>query len=321
MDLAPRTAPLADLALPADLAADAAALAEGSRSASTRRTYDREWRGFVAWCASHGRSPLPATPETVGGFVADQSKRRAPAGVDLALAAVAFAHKVHGLEAPTRHAAVRAVREGARRARGTAQRQVEPITVDVLERLIAELDPGSLAGARDRALLLLGFAAALRRSELVALEVEDLRPAHGGLEVRVRRSKTDQAGAGRTIAVPRARRAGLCPVAALEAWLSASGIAEGPVFRSIDRHGNIAGAALSDRAVALVVKRVAEHAGLDSSSLSGHSLRAGLATSAALAGVEERVIAQTTGHRSSAVLRRYIRGAEIWRQNAAGAVL
>jgi integrase len=319
-DLATR--PTLDLGPVIDLAQEAAELAQGAKSANTRKAYDREWRAFVRWCGSIGRSSLPAEPATVALFVADQAKSRKPAGLDVALAAIAAAHKVAGLDNPIRHPAVRAVREGARRKVGTAQRQAAPMTVDLLEVAIAAIDTGTLAGIRDRAILLLGFAGAFRRSELAALDLADIRPVAAGLEVVIRRSKTDQTGAGRTVAIPRARRSDLCPVAAVDAWRRALGeLAAGPLFRAIDRHGNVSPAAISDRTIAEVIKGRARRAGLDPERISGHSLRAGLATSAAIAGVAERVIQQTTGHKSSTVLRRYIRGADMWRETAAGAVL
>jgi integrase len=176
------------------------------------------------------------------------------------------------------------------------------------------------AGCRDRALLLLGFAGALRRSELVGLDVADVSEGTDGLTVRLRRSKTDQEGAGRTIGVPYGSNPITCPVRAWRGWLEVSGIAEGPAFRPVDRHGHIGATRLSAPAVALVLKRHAARAELDPGEVAGHSLRAGLATSAAVAGVPERVIAEQTGHKGTAMLRRYIREGSLFRENAAGAV-
>jgi integrase len=173
---------------------------------------------------------------------------------------------------------------------------------------------------RDRALLLLGFAGAFRRSELVSLDVEDLEFSRAGLVVRLRRSKTDQEGQGRRIGVPRGQRAETCPLMALQAFLKAASIESGPLFRGVNRHGQLLQGRLSDRAVALVVKRRVEAVGLDPERFAGHSLRAGLATSAAAAGASERAIAKQTGHKSMAVLRRYIRDGDLFRDNAAAAV-
>jgi len=176
------------------------------------------------------------------------------------------------------------------------------------------------SGCRDRALLLLGFAGALRRSELVGLDVADITEGTDGLTVRLRRSKTDQEGAGRTVGVSYGSNPVTCPVRAWRAWLELSGITEGPAFRSVDRHGRIGTTRLSPQAVALVLKRHAARAGIDPGEVAGHSLRAGLATSAAEAGVPERVIAATTGHKGTAMLRRYIREGSLFRENAASAI-
>jgi integrase len=176
------------------------------------------------------------------------------------------------------------------------------------------------AGRRDRALLLLGFAGALRRSELVNLDVADVTQGSDGLTVRLRRSKTDQEGAGRTIGIPYGSNPLTCPVRAWRAWLEVSSITEGAAFRPVDRHGNISTTRLSAQAVAFVLKRLATRAGLDAGEVAGHSLRAGLATSAAAVGVPERVIAEQTGHKGTAMLRRYIREGSLFRENAASAV-
>ena len=175
-------------------------------------------------------------------------------------------------------------------------------------------------GARDKALLLLGFAGAFRRGELVALTVADIEQAKQGLIVYLRFSKTDQEGQGRKIAIPFARGA-VCPVMALSQWLEVSSIKEGPIFRPVNRHGTIASVALSAQAVAHVVKERAKAVGLDPSQYAGHSLRAGLVTSAAQLGVSSWKIRQQTGHKSDAMLARYIRDANIFVDNAAGAVL
>jgi integrase len=177
--------------------------------------------------------------------------------------------------------------------------------------------PESLLGARDRALLLLGFAGAFRRSELVALAVVDLDFTRDGLVVTLRRSKTHQEGEGRKLGVPFGSRPESCPVRAVQDWLQAAGISAGLVLRSINRHGHL-GTALTAHSVALVVKRYAAAAGLEAARYAGHSLRSGLATSAAVGGASERAIMAQTGYRSAAMVRRYIRDADLFRGNAAG---
>jgi site-specific recombinase XerD len=303
----------------AEIAADARDYVAASRAENTTRVYRTGWAQFTAWCDQHGVLALPARPKTVACYVADLAKVAKPATIDLRLAAISAAHRAAGYESPTKEEAVRLVRRGVRRTLGTAQRQVHPVTVPDLRTMLQGLgtDP---AGCRDRALLLLGFAGALRRSELVGLDVADITEGSEGLTVRLRRSKTDQEGAGRTLGIPFGSNPATCPVRAWRAWLEVSGITEGAAFRPVDRHGHIGPTRLSAPGVALVLKRLASHAGLDASEVAGHSLRAGLATSAAAAGVSERVIAKQTVHKGTAMLRRYIREGSLFRENAASAV-
>jgi integrase len=203
---------------------------------------------------------------------------------------------------------------GIRRVKGTAPAtQKKPLLVADLERIMAAL-PENLLGCRDAALLLVGFAGAFRRSELVALDWQDVESAPEGLVVVIRRSKTDPEGRGRRIAIPYGRR--LCPVRALTAWRDLSGGEAGPVFRPLDRHGNIREQRLSDKAVARVVKRGLEAAGVNAAAYAGHSLRGGFATAAAAGGASERAIMRQTGHRSLPMLRRYIREGSLFTDNA-----
>jgi integrase len=206
---------------------------------------------------------------------------------------------------------------GVRRAKGTASQPKTPALTGDIIKMLGGL-PDGLLGIRDRALLLIGFAGAFRRSELVGLNTGDLEFATEGLVITLRRSKGDQEGQGRKLAIPHGTSASTCPVRALKSWLEAASITEGPVFRSVNRHGQVQPRRLSGYAVALVVKRYADVAGLDPARYAGHSLRSGLATSAAIAGASERSIMNQTGHRSTAMVRRYIRDGNLFRDNAAG---
>jgi site-specific recombinase XerD len=310
------TEQVADLA---EIAADARDYLAASRAENTTRVYRTGWKQFTAWCDEHGVRALPAGADTVACYVADLAKTAKPATIDLRLAAISAAHRAAGHDTPTKQEAVRLVRRGVRRTLGTAQRQVRPVTVPELRTMLEGLgtDP---AGCRDRALLVLGFAGALRRSELVGLDVGDVIEGTDGLTLHLRRSKTDQEGAGRTLGIPFGSNPATCPVRAWRAWLEVSGITEGAAFRALDRHGRLGPTRLSGQAVALVLKRHAARVGLDPSEVAGHSLRAGLATSAAAVGVPERVIANQTGHKGTAMLRRYIREGSLFRENAASAV-
>lgn len=214
---------------------------------------------------------------------------------------------------------VKSTLRGIRRAHGAPQRRAKPLTKEDLFSVLAATGNG-LKDVRDRALLLIGFAGAFRRSELVAISCTDIEPVKQGVVIHIRRSKTDQEGAGREIGIPHGRTR-WCPVTALNEWLERAEIEEGPIFRSVDRHGRMQGQRLSSEAVSLVIKERVAVVGLDPDKFSGHSLRAGLATSAAAAGVSSWQIRQQTGHASDAMLARYIRDGELFVDNAAGALL
>lgn len=292
-----------------------------SKAQSTTKAYRSDWKHFQSWCRSHALPPLPAHPETVALYIADAAREGFKVStISRRLAAISKAHQTAGHDSPAamRHAAVSEVWRGIRRVEGIAPTQKTPATTDTLRAMLETL-PDGLLGGRDRALLLLGFAGAFRRSELVGLRVSDLAFGAEGLVVTLRRAKTDQEGEGRRVGIPYGSNPATCPVRSVQGWLDRSGISEGPIFRSVDRHGRI-GDRLSDKAVALVVKRCADAAGLDARDFSGHSLRSGLATAAAIAGVSERAIMQQTGHRSTAMVRRYIRDGSLFRDNAAAKV-
>ena len=185
---------------------------------------------------------------------------------------------------------------------------------------MVEALPDDLPGLRDKAILLVGFAGAFRRSEIVGLQVRDVQSSDAGLIVTLRRSKTDQEDASFTKGIPIRTRNTTCPKCALEAWLQLAGITSGPIFRPVDRWGHVGNRALSSLGVARAVKRALTALDVDTTDYSGHSLRAGLVTAAAMAGVSERVIMQQTGHKNTAMLCRYIREGSLFRENAASAV-
>ncbi len=208
---------------------------------------------------------------------------------------------------------------GIRRTLGTAPTQKAAIATAELRRLLEVTPDDPLAGLRDRAMLLIGFAGGFRRSELVALDIEDVRESEEGLRAQVRRSKSDQEGQGREVGIPRGQHPHTCPVRALRAWREAAGIFDGPLFRPVNRHDQVASGRLTDKGVARVVKRAATRAGMDAGAYARHSLRAGLATAAA-GGAPERAIMRQTGHRSLDMVRRYIRAGSLFQENAAAYV-
>jgi site-specific recombinase XerD len=289
----------------------AARYAASALAPATRRAYEHDWRVFADWCAARGLQPMPAAPATVAAFLAAEADREfRPVTIGKRAAAIAAAHRSQDEPNPCDSAAVAAVLAGIRRQHGLRPlRKAQPLELEPLARLVDPIDTATLTGLRDRALLL-GFAAALRRSELVALDVEDLHfDAARGLLVTVRRSKADQEQEGAQVAVPYAQDPDRCAVRALRRYLDAAGIHHGPVFRQLRRGDKLTDQRLSDQSVALIVKRRAIAAGVPPALLSGHSLRAGYATAAAAAGVEERKIANVTRHRNLPVLRGYIRAA------------
>lgn len=297
-------------ALPAALAsaADAAtALIKARHSETTRRVYAADVLRFRDWCAASNLCALPAEPQTVALFAAAEVQRGLnPRTVGRRLAAIRHLHLEAGLLDPTAAEVVRAVLAGARRTVGSAPRQAAPATTTALEAMLGMCDD-SLIGLRDRLLLALGFGGAFRRSELVALDVADVEVLEHGLRVFVRHSKTDQEAQGQFVPVadgPRTR-----VKAALVGWLAASGIAAGPLFRSIRKGGTLTDQRLADRSVAEIVKRRAAAAGLDPAKFSGHSLRRGWITSAAEAGADAFRIMDVSRHRRVETVRIYIQRA------------
>jgi len=280
---------------------------------ATRKAYQSDLRDFLAWGGS-----VPSSPEEIARYLAERAKRLSPYTLARRVVAIGRAHTAGGMTSPARSDLVRSVLRGLWRVHGRPQRRVAPL----LKRDIIELcaDTPSLKGTRDRAILLLGFAAALRRSELVALDVSNVQFLQEGMLVTLTRSKTDQTGCGRQVAVPFGRTAA-CPVKALSAWLAASRIEGGPIFRAISKADQVRSGRLSAQSIALIVKTHARRLGLDVATYSGHSLRAGLVTSAVQAGASLIKIQQQTGHKSQAVLARYIRDASLFESNAAGHVL
>lgn len=298
----------------ATLTAKAEGYAESGKAGSTRRAYRADWQDFIEWTAWRGLASLPAEPTTVALYLAalaEDGKR--PSTIERRRAAIAFAHKEHGEISPTHHAIVDEVIAGIRRELGAAQQGKTPAVTADIRAMVAGLS-GDLRGTRDRALLLLGFAGAFRRSELVALDVEDISESEEGLLVTIRRGKTDQEGRGRLVGIPFGKQAVTCPVRAYRDWRHAAGIATGPLFLGVSPHGKLLGR-LSDKGVARTVKRAAEAAGLDPTRYSGHSLRAGLATSAASAGAFDRDIMRQTGHKRVETLYRYIRKENLFTDN------
>jgi len=344
-------------ALGPQLEADAEAarrFAEAARSDATLRAYRSDWADFAGWCDDRGLPAMPAAPETVSLYIASRAEAgptdgdgrpTAPlkvATLERRLSAISQAHKLAGVESPALRSKepLHSVWAGVVRTKGKAREKVAPaLAADVVAMVgacddavrLGEADPEAAPGAalrarRDKALLLLGFAAALRRSELAAVRTDHLSFTPDGLRLLIPKSKSDQEGAGQVVGVAYGARAETCPVRAVRSYIAAASRElarhgrpsplSGPVFRSVDRWGRLGRSAITGRTVANVVKYSAEAAGLDPTLYAGHSLRAGFATTAARAGKPDRAIQKQTRHKSAAMLAEYVREGRLFDENA-----
>jgi site-specific recombinase XerD len=292
----------------------------GDKAPATAKAYRSDWRSFQSWCETRERPSIPAEVDTIVSWLHDQAAAGyATATIGRRLTTIRRVHQLYGLPSPTEASPATATWSALRRRLGTAPRKVAPATIEILRRMVATCEQ-TPSGCRDRALLVVGFAGAMRRSELASLTVADIESHADGVIVTIRRSKGDQYGAGQRLGLPYGSSPDTCPVRTLTGWRHLADLRDGPLFRPVDRHGNIASRHLSGRAIAEIIKRRAHAAGLDPDRYSGHSLRAGFATSAAAAGATEIAIARQTRHRSMAVLRGYIREGDLFRTNAATTV-
>ncbi|HEU5366665.1 MAG TPA: site-specific integrase [Hanamia sp.] len=285
-----------------------------SLSASTRKFYSIDLGIFAQWCDSLGLIPLPSTPDTVARFLAAQASLGIkPATLIRRLAAIRMAHEMQGYATPTQHKGVKAVLKGIKREKGIAQKKKAPATAERIEHMIAYCSD-TLTGLRDKALLLLGFAGAFRRSELVALKVNDIERTPEGIKVTIRKSKTDQEGQGQMIAILNGSR--LRVVDALMAWLDAANITEGYLFRPIKKGGKVQLTGLTDRSVANIVKFYAGKLGLTVDDFSGHSLRSGFITSGAAAGADLFKLMEVSRHKKPETIIGYVRESKLFENHA-----
>jgi len=312
---------------------------------NTTRAYDADWRHFAAWCERQQMQAMPATPRAVAGYLtalvegiravdgAWVERPRSIATLARRLATIRQYHRLAGHSFDSRDPVLRETWRGIQRAHAAPSRHKVPTVTEVLRAWLRAL-PESTAGIRDRALLLIGFAGAFRRSELVALDVADCAWHTDGLIITVPQSRSTPGGPAVDIGLPYGAHAETCPIRALAHWMAIANIGEGPLFRPVTRHGSIFPQRLSDRAVALVIKRTVEVArdaaraegntvladALDPARYGGHSLRAGFIVSAAAAGVSERDIMRHTRHKRADTLLKYVQNAALLRRNAAAQV-
>lgn len=314
--------PTTDAIQLAPLLEDAKKFAASSLAASTLKVYRRGWAAFKAWCALQEVSPLPSSPEAVVAYMthlANAGKR--PATIDKALSCISQANKAAGYESIWTIVVMR-VRRGIRNKLGVAQVEKSPITGLELTKMLETTSGETLIGIRDRALLSVGLASACRRSELVALNIDDLEWSAKGVVLNIRRGKTDQEGRGRKVAIPKGTGA-TDPVTELRRWLDAAKLTEGAVFRSVhEEYIQPVGRRLSGNDVARIIKRAMVRCRCgDPTKFAGHSLRSGFVTAAARAGKSQLDVMRQTGHKTTAMLARYYREADPFANNAGSGIL
>ena len=305
-----------------EAAADADVFATASRAASTWRAYESDWRIFTAWCQTMDLAALPAAPATVAMFLAAEAKRgTAPSTLNRRLSAIRLMHMGARVVSPHAAVEIQEVMRGIRRLSTRGVIKKEAAVDEQIKKMIDVCDPATFQGRRDRALLLLGFAGAMRRSELVALDVAHLKLSDAGFVVTIAKSKTDQEGQGQTIAIPRVPDSSYCPVQAMLDWMALAGIEQGALFRRVAKGNKLTADRLTDQSVARIIKRLAGRAGLIASQYAGHSLRSGFLTSSAQQRASIFKMQAQSRHKSLDVLSGYVRNQELFEDHAGHGLL
>ena len=276
---------------------------KNSKANNTLRAYQSDFRDFSAFCAKNGFSSMPSQPKIIALYITHLSKSSKFSTLKRRIASISVLHKLKGHYLDTKHPIIMENLHGIKRTLGTRQKAKKPILINDLKLIIKAIDEDKI---RDKALILIGFSGGFRRSELVNIHYDDIEFVTEGVKILIKRSKTDQSGEGSVKAIPYFDNQEFCPVVALKNYVNKkfSNTNEGKIFN------------ISDKSVALIIKRYAEKAGLDSSKYAGHSLRSGFATTAAEFGAEERNIMAMTGHKTTQMVRRYIQEANLFKNNA-----
>ena len=293
---------------------------KSSKAINTVRAYKSDFNDFGLFCAQNGFKSLPSEPKIVSLYLTHLSTKEAKMStLKRRLVSIGVIHKLKGYYLDTKHPAIIENIMGIKRRKGSIQNSKKPILISYLKEIINVIDEENkqeIKKFRDRTIILIGFSGGFRRNEIVSLDCEDLDFVPEGLKINIKRSKTDQFGEGFTKALPYFERSQYCPVVSLKNWIEISKITSGPVFRRFVKGSKLSKNRLTDQTVALLIKRYLNMAGIDSKNYSGHSLRSGFATSAAESGVEERNIMAMTGHKSTEMVRRYIKEANLFKNNA-----
>ena len=293
---------------------------QSSKASNTVRAYKSDFSDFGLFCAQNGFKSLPSEPKVVSLYLTHLSTKDAKMStLKRRLVSIGLIHKLKGHYLDTKHPAIIENIMGIKRRKGSFQKSKKPLLINSLKKIINVIDQQKkeeIKKLRDRSIILIGFSGGFRRNEIVSLDYDDLDFVPEGLKLSIRRSKTDQFGEGFTKALPYFDSSQYCPVVSLKKLLDLSKIRSGPVFRRFSKGSKLSENRLTDQTVALLIKEYLNLAGIDSENFSGHSLRSGFATSAAESGVEERNIMAMTGHKSTEMVRRYIKEANLFKNNA-----
>ena len=293
---------------------------KSSKANNTLRAYKSDFKDFGLFCVQNGFKNLPSDPKIVSLYLTHLSTKEVKLStIKRRLVSIGVIHKMKGHYLDTKHPIIVENLMGIKRRKGTVQKGKKPILINELKKLLKAIDEQNIQDIkklRDKSIILIGFSGGFRRNEIVSLDYEDLDFVHEGLKIVIKRSKTDQFGEGSIKAIPYFEESVYCPVVILKRWLNISKITKGPLFRRFTKGSKLTNYRLTDQTVALIIKDYLNIAGIDSKNYSGHSLRSGFATSAAESGAEERSIMAMTGHKSTEMVRRYIKEANLFKNNA-----
>ena len=298
---------------------------QSSKATNTVRAYKSDFKDFCLFCAQNGFKPLPSDPKIVSLYLTYLStKDNKMSTLKRRLVSIGVIHKLKGYYLDTKHPSIKENIMGIKRRKGSIQKGKKPILINDLKLIVDVIDQQKnedIKKLRDRSIILIGFSGGFRRNEIVALDFEDLDFVSEGLKIDIKRSKTDQFGEGSKKALPYFDNSQYCPVVSLQKWIKISKINSGSLFRRFSKGSKLSENRLTDQTVALLIKTYLQLAGIDSKKYSGHSLRSGFATSAAESGAEERSIMTMTGHKSTEMVRRYIKEANLFKNNALNKIM
>ena len=292
---------------------------KSSKANNTLRAYKSDFKDFGAFCATHGLNPLPTEPKIVSLYLTHLSKNSKISTLRRRLVSISMIHKLKGHYLDTKHPIIVENLMGIRRVIGSIQKGKKPLLINDLKTIINVIDDqkiDDIKKLRDKSIILIGFGGGFRRTELISIDREDLEFVTEGLKIRIKRSKTDQFGEGMIKGLPYFTNETYCPIINLKKWLKISKINSGPIFRRFSKGLYLTNKRLTDQSVVLLIKEYLNLAGIENKNFAGHSLRAGFATAAAESGADERSIMAMTGHKTTQMVRRYIREANIFKNNA-----